>query len=390
MRLLTVTHFFESHGGGIERVAGQLNRRLTAAGHDTVWAAADEPQLPGAEVAGAVPMPCANLVERLTGLPMPIPGPTALRRLAAAVRGSDAVIVHDALYCSSIAALVLARHYRKPVILVQHIAGIPFANPVLKRVMALANRLVTRPMLRAADQVVFISDTTRHAFATARTRTAPILLFNGVDAAVFHRTDAEERAATRVTLGIDDDRRTCLFVGRFVEKKGLAIVRRLAEARPDWLILVAGRGPIDPDAWALPNIRVLRDRAGPTLASLYRTADALVLPSVGEGYPLVVQEAMACGLPVVCGEETSRADPGARRWLYPIDVDLAEPAHSVEQLIAALDTVHDTDRAAMSAYAIHTYDWSAMAARIAEVAADQSGNATRRHRAKRAASSSLA
>jgi starch synthase len=34
MRLLTVTHFYEAHGGGIERVAGRLNREFAALGHE--------------------------------------------------------------------------------------------------------------------------------------------------------------------------------------------------------------------------------------------------------------------------------------------------------------------------------------------------------------------
>eukprot|EP01035_Chromulina_nebulosa_P066758 gene66758-91436_t len=179
-------------------------------------------------------MPCFNAIERLTGLPMPIPGVTALRRLARAVRGSDAVVVHDALYLSSIAAMLLAKRHRKPVVLIQHIAGIPFVNPLLKRVMALANLIVTRPMLRAADQVVFISDTVRDAFAGVATKRPALLLFNGVDATIFQPARADVRAETRAELGMTDARPLLLFVGRFVEKKGLAIIRRAAAARPDW------------------------------------------------------------------------------------------------------------------------------------------------------------
>jgi glycosyltransferase involved in cell wall biosynthesis len=390
MRLLTVTHFYEQHGGGIERVAGQLNRRFVAQGHDTSWAAAAEGTMPDAATATPVPMPCFNAIERLTGLPMPIPGVTALRRLAKAVRESDAVIVHDALYLSSIAAMLLARRHRKPVVLIQHIAGIPFVNPLLKRVMALANGMVTRPMLGAADQTVFISDTVRDAFAGVVTKRPPLLLFNGVDATIFRPAPGAARAETRAELGMTDERPLLLFVGRFVEKKGLAIIRRAAAARPDWQVVMAGHGPIDPMAWGLPNIRVLHDRSGPSLAALYQAADMLVLPSVGEGFPLVVQEAMACGLPVICGAETSRADPLARPWLSPVEVDLRDPDASAMRLAAAVDALKmsDDDRAAMSRYARASYDWSAMAARIAE--AVYGAKAITRQPGDRAASSSAA
>src|SRR4051794_8996727 len=222
MRLLTVTHFYETHGGGIERVAGHLNRHLAALGHETVWAASDCDPLPAPETARAVPLACRNFIERLTGLPMPIPTPGALARLRRVVGESDAIIVHDGLYATSVAALRAARRAGKPVLLVQHIAGIPFRSRLLRLAMRVANAFVTAPMLRAADQVVFISETTAAHFAGTRLKRPPSTAFNGVDTEIFRPAYAGEKDAARRDFGLGQGP-VALFVGRFVEKKGLAV-----------------------------------------------------------------------------------------------------------------------------------------------------------------------
>ena len=54
LRFLTVTHFFESHGGGIERVAAHLCRNLAAQGHECEWAASAADSAPAA-VRGVAP-----------------------------------------------------------------------------------------------------------------------------------------------------------------------------------------------------------------------------------------------------------------------------------------------------------------------------------------------
>lgn len=363
MRILTVSHFYESHGGGIERVAGHLCRGFTRLGAVAVWAASGGDQAPQAEVV-TVPLACFDPLEKLTGLPMPLPGVRAIRRLAREVRRSDAVIIHDALYITSIAALLLAKVYGKRVVLIQHIAGIAFSSPVLRLVMALANLVVTRPMLWAADALVFISDTVRHDLVGTPPRLPCQLLFNGVDGAVFHaedsRTDAPDILAGAAA---GRDLRRILFVGRYVEKKGLNVLRSLAQARPDLSFLLVGSGPIRPGDWGLGNVHELGGQSPQALAELYRAVDVLLLPSVGEGFPLVIQEAMACGLPVVCGEPSNRADPEAATWLRGVAIDLGDPESSAQRCGTAIDTLALTqdERAAMARHASARYDWRIMA-----------------------------
>ncbi|HYD12653.1 MAG TPA: glycosyltransferase family 4 protein [Allosphingosinicella sp.] len=364
MRLLTVTHFYEEHGGGIERVAGQLNRQLKALGHETIWAASESDTPPAPDTAEPVPLRCVNTIERLTGLPMPIPSPGALRRLGRAVAECDAVIIHDALYATSVAALRAARRRGKPVLLVQHIAAIPFRSRIMRGVMGLANRMVSRPMLKAADQVIFISGTTAAYFEGVRFRRPPVLAFNGVDVGLFRPAGPGEKAAARAAHALAADGPVALFVGRFVEKKGLNVLRALAAARPDVLFVLAGGGPIDPAGWGLSNVAVRQGLAGERLASLYRAADAFVLPSVGEGYPLVVQEALASGLPILCGAESARADPAAAPFLTGLPVDLNRPEATATAFATALDAALAAPaNPGAAVFARDRYSWEGVARR---------------------------
>lgn len=356
MRILTVSHFYEAHGGGIERVAGQLCRQFAAAGHDTIWAASDADPLPAGAIT-VLPLRCINPTERLTGLPMPIPGLRSLCALVREIRRSDLVIVHDSLYVTSILAVVAARLKRRKIILIQHIAGIAFASWLLRQVMALANVVVTRPMLDAADRLVFISDTVRQELLGEPSRRNYRLVFNGVDTKLFYP------AAT-----LPSSTPPILFVGRYVEKKGLAIIRALATQRPDLTFHLVGSGPLAPSGWGLANVRNLGPQSPQALANLYRNAALLLLPSVGEGYPLVIQEAMACGLPVICGQPSDRADPGAAAWLTGVMIDSGDPVGSARRCSDAIDgsRLDTAARLAMADYAARVYSWQVMAKALVE------------------------
>ena len=72
-------------------------------------------------------------------------------------------------------------------------------------------------------------------------------------------------------------------------------------------------------AAGIPGIRFLGRLDQPTLAETYRKGDVFVLPSFYEGLPLVLAEAMACGLQPVCTDL-----PGIREWM-----DASVPGHGI-------------------------------------------------------------
>jgi teichuronic acid biosynthesis glycosyltransferase TuaC len=135
-------------------------------------------------------------------------------------------------------------------------------------------------------------------------------LRNGVD---LERFVPGDRAAGRAALGLPPGGTLLLCVGHLIERKGqhllLEALARPAAAGPGGeapRLLLVGSGPGESSLRRQARHLGLGERVsfvGPVapeaLPRWYRAADALVLPSLREGWPNVVLEALACGTPVV-------------------------------------------------------------------------------------------
>lgn len=369
MRITLVTHYFPAHRGGIELVAAELAGHLAAAHRAEIrWHASDcdePPSIPGVQ---ALPAASWNALERRLGVPYPVWTPAALWRTCRDAGAADAVHLHDCLYLANVLTYAFARLARRPVLVTQHVGMIPYRSPVLRALLTLAYAVLGRLVLGGASRVVFVSDSVRSYFTSfVRFKAPPLLVANGVDTSVFRPLDDAQRAALRVRLGVNGEAPLLLFVGRFVEKKGLPLLQGLAARIPEARWFFAGWGPLDPGEWGFPNVEVFRDYSGSRLAQLYQAADLLVLPSVGEGFPLVVQEAMACGTPALVGVETAAGCPDAERVLPREDVGGPDVEARWGQRIRQLTTAaeHRDLRAAVAAYAAANWSWQRCAERYA-------------------------
>jgi len=375
MKILMATHYFGSHKGGIEIVADELFRGLAAREQQVVWVAGDV--TPPPDPVGrsrTVPLHVLNWVEKRIGLPFPIPTPNALKKLAVEVSEADVVLLHDCLYLSNIAAFLIAKSRNIPVVIVQHTRLSPYNSNTLNAVMSFSNAVVTRPMLSQAGQVVFISETTNNFFANLRYRRPPEVVFNGVDTKLYRPPVAEEKASLRRQYELPGGQPVILFAGRFVEKKGISILKRMVALKPTWTWVFAGWGPLDPCSWNAENALVFSGLRGSSMADLYRACDLLVLPSTGEGFPLVVQEALASGLPVVCGDETLAADPGMEPFVRGVPVYAGDDERTSQEFVSAIDELLKSDAGSRErsegrrAFAATRYSWQHAIERYLEIA----------------------
>ncbi|MGH8142431.1 MAG: glycosyltransferase family 4 protein [Steroidobacteraceae bacterium] len=310
--LVTVSHFFPDHGGGIELVAGRLVSEFANRGARVQWFASNTDPPPSSTNSriSHFAVDSSNVVETLTHMPYPLWSPRVIPALWRAIGNADLVHVHEHLYCGSLFALAIAALRRRPIVVTQHVGALMLGNAGLTLLYRVMTRILGKLVFRMVTHTVFISENVRRFFAVER-QSNSLLIFNGIDTNQFTAPTMDERLVARETLKLPLDRKIVLFVGRFVRKKGLRIIERLAPQFPDILWVLVGSGPERPTSWQHPNVRVVGRIDHDKLPIFYRAADLLFLPSTGEGLPLVVQEALCCGLAVLSTTEVASACPPA-------------------------------------------------------------------------------
>jgi glycosyltransferase involved in cell wall biosynthesis len=357
MRMLLVTHYYSDHRGGVEIVAGELAGRLAGRGNQVVWAASEPAMDSAPSGVDMLPMRSCNITEKRLGFPYPMWSPVSLVRLCRAVQRCDLVHLHDCLYMGNVVAYIFARLIGKPVVVTQHIGIVPYSQRMLRILLGLANHTLGRLVLGGCDQSIFISEKVQEYFTQRiRFRRAPQFVPNGVDTTRFFPIDQEQRRCLRARFGWPTDKLVMFFVGRFVEKKGLPILHRLAKRFTVCQWVFAGWGPENPVDWRLPNVQCLGPVNQQDLPDYYRAADLLVLPSVGEGFPLVIQEAMACGTPVLTSDDTATGMPDIRSVAYVSDLQWESLLSLIRNLVDSPTTLQDK-RDQTAWFARQRWDW---------------------------------
>lgn len=119
----------------------------------------------------------------------------------------------------------------------------------------------------------------------------------------------------RLQLGIRDHCRVLLFAGKFEPKKRPVELMRVVGAidDPDIALLLVGGGELEGEVNAIASSNPARFRVLPfqnqsRMPVVYRLGDLFVLPSAyGETWGLAVNEAMACGRPVLVSDRVGCA-----------------------------------------------------------------------------------
>lgn len=231
----------------------------------------------------------------------PIPNPGSLRRLADIVRKTQPDIVHAMMY----QAIQLSRAVKRFCGGAFRLVSSPRVN---YRSRSLFSLCIDR-LLKPADDLMICESEASRQYLTGHLGYPPsrtVTIHNGIEKLPEFRRD-EARKNTRIKLGVKPDDVLIGAVGRLDLQKGhaylLEALAKLKVLHPVRCVIV-GDGPLGLELKKMAaDLRI--DTAvyfagrQPDVFPWYAAMDIFVLPSLWEGLPNALLEAMAMGLPIV-------------------------------------------------------------------------------------------
>ena len=267
---------------------------------------------------------------------------------------------------SGAVAVALKQKYSIPVVITEHTSN------TFTKAIETQDKVFTDTWSKA-DKIVRVKQGDVSAFSRVSIPLQNVIpIPNGYDSKKFHPTDTQ---SCRETLHLPLDKKLILNVGNlYGEVKGhkylIEAISHVVTKRKDILCVIIGAGKL---RTALERqIRSLRLEDYILLAGgkphdeipLWMNAcDLFVLPSLNEGNPTVMFEALGCGKPFV-GTKVGGVPEVITSDDYGLLVEPADPEDLAEKILVALD--REWDREAILAYA-KRYTWENIAEQIVHV-----------------------
>lgn len=324
MRIVLVSDYFKPHfGGGVERVVEALAHNLVKFGHEVRvltfnpdgWPARET--LDGVEI---VRIPALDL-QTVLGVPAALSASLSLRRY---LEDADIIHVHNIFFALSL--LTVVNRPSAPIVTTIHVGSLANLPGFTGAIGRFYERTLGAYVLRKSKAVTAVSSAVAEHAVRLHAKLPIHVIPNTVDVERF-RPPVDSN-------GSNEENRTILFLGRFSRNKGPqhlveAIPRVLSEI-PEASFDFVGEGPLrDSLAKRMAKLGLngkarIRGKV-PEVVPVLQRAGVVVRPSLTEGMPLAVLEAMACGRPVLAsrvGGTAELIDDGETGMLFePGNVD---------------------------------------------------------------------
>ncbi len=188
---------------------------------------------------------------------------------------------------------------------------------------------VTRAMIRRSDYILTSSEELRSILISIGAHPEKTsAVHTGVDTNFFRPAPKEP---LRKDLGLPPEDPVFLFIGRLHPWKGINELISVAGMCREFRFVFIGPGAIPPHP---ENCIFLGSKSPEEVRMWYNISDCLLLPSYTEGFPTVIMEAFACGIPAI-----ATYVGGCPELVEPEKTGLLVPARDVPALHGAVQWV---------------------------------------------------
>ncbi|OYT53601.1 MAG: glycosyl transferase family 1 [Candidatus Altiarchaeales archaeon ex4484_2] len=225
--------------------------------------------------------------------------PSMFFKLINAKNDFDIVHAHSHLFLSTNLCAIVKKIGSPPLVITNH--GL-ISQTVPMWVQEVYIPTIARWTFESADRILCYTEEEKTMLKDLNIDSEKIkVIHNGTDTRLFSPRE-NEGGGNQI-----------LWVGRFTEGKGVDYLidafSILVRERPNLKLLMVGWGPLKEDVklrirnLGLMKSIIIREFIPNTrLPGVYQNSDVFVLPSIQEGVPRTLLEAMASGVPVVCTE----------------------------------------------------------------------------------------
>ncbi len=308
MKILQITPYFPPHFGGLERFVYNLSKFLVKHGHEVEVLTSNIPRSKPLEAVDGI------IVRRCHSLAEPLNNPIAPGFIHNDGYFEDFDIIHSHIIYSfaNISALLKRRRYNIPTILTHHgqlLFGSPFSDGIVK----IYQSSIEKVILGQVDHIVVLSPSDAQYFMSKGARNDKISFIpNAIDPEEFRLYEEDDPSGFLDAFDLRG-RTLVLFVGQISTRKGVDVLLRAIQlvdqnaGTSAITFVLIGEGDYLKRAMEITEemhladgrVRFLGRVAFRDLIHAYRCSRLCVLPSISEGMPTVILEAMHFGLPVV-------------------------------------------------------------------------------------------
>lgn len=222
---------------------------------------------------------------------------------------------------ADICSLIIKNKQKIPLVLsIRQVPKVNWGRLSEKIIMRSYIDTVFKHILKKSDRIVVQSEIIKEEAIFRGYRDKIEVVPNGINFEVYSRYNNAKKSKLvdslndSLDLKLDEKENIILFVGFFVERKGIETLiksfKLFSKNNPTSKLILVGKGDLRTKVINFSKSNKLEDKIllvdyikdEDLLAKVYATADLFVLPSLAEGFPRVVLESLAAGTPVLVSD----------------------------------------------------------------------------------------